>query len=136
MDWNRSKRPFKGLSPKTARSIHQIIVSAMKPTNAYHSSSEYGKTTQKFFQIPSNSLKAQETRLISLEISRERSGKQRNRGNACGRSRRTIAQENAHCSRCGRDKPEISIYEPMLFQTAIKPGWVCQTNLGLFFMAP
>lgn len=76
MDWNRSKRPFKGLSPKTARSIHQIIVSAMKPRNAYHSSSEYGKTTQKFFQIPSNSLKAQETRLISLEISRERSGMQ------------------------------------------------------------
>ena len=76
MDWNRSKRPFKGLSPKTAQSIHQIIVSAMKPTNAYHSSSEYGKTTQKFFQIPSSSLKAQETRLISLEISRERSGMQ------------------------------------------------------------
>lgn len=43
---------------------------------------------------------------------------------------------NAHCSRCGRDKPEISIYEPMLFQTAIKPGWVCQTNLSLFYMAP
>lgn len=62
--------------------------------------------------------------------------KQRKRGNACRRSRRTIAQENAHCSRCGRDKPEISIYEPMLFQTAIKPGWVCQTNLGLFYMAP
>lgn len=132
----------------TAQSIHQIIVSAMKPTNAYHSSSEYGKTTQKFFQIPSNSLKAQETRLISLEISRERSGMQyqavacvhfekaEKKGNACRRSRRTIAQENAHCSRCGRDKPEISIYEPMLFQTAIKPGWVCQTNLSLFYMAP
>ena len=67
---------YKRQSPKTAQSIHQIIVSAMKPTNAYHSSSEYGKTTQKFFQIPSNSLKAQETRLISLEISRERSGMQ------------------------------------------------------------
>ena len=60
----------------TAQSIHQIIVSAMKPTNAYHSSSEYGKTTQKFFQMPSNSLKAQETRLISLETSRGRSGMQ------------------------------------------------------------
>ena len=107
----------------TAQSIHQIIVSAMKPTNAYHSSSEYGKTTQKFFQIPSNSLKAQETRLISLEISRERSGMQY-QAVAC-----------VH-SRCGRDKPEISIYEPMLFQTAIKPGWVCQTNLSLFYMAP
>lgn len=135
MDWNRSKRPFKGLSPKTARSIHQIIVSAMKPTNAYHSSSEYGKTTQKFFQIPSNSLKAQETRLISLEISRERSGMQY-QAVACVHFEKAEKRGNAHCSRCGRDKPEIAIYEPMLFQTAIKPGWVCQTNLSLFYMAP